>query len=265
MAIDTTIDYQCAPKQHFGTAGILDRIKGRERAQAVIDLFRQNGDLRPADEIGFELARTAASGQQETVTLMVKDLLEAAAELTPYAHFCQGCPANNIGQPFGCYGQVAYPISGAAERWLLRQLPSNTEPLAWLLLRRSLEELANDGSDLDGLRAEGQPYFQERSALVRKFGEFAISANQVFRMLFLMGTIQPSYGALLLIFFGAIRRNLEADELMSLSASPEDAFERYPFQLRAEASDDASILQLKRFFRAVYTAWGLNVRLLLDV
>jgi hypothetical protein len=35
--------------------------------------------------------------------------------------------------------------------------------------------------------------------------------------------------------------------------------------LKPADDDDASITQIKQFFRALYLAWGLNVRLLLDV
>ncbi|MBC6935011.1 MAG: hypothetical protein DWB42_04155 [Chloroflexi bacterium] len=264
MAIDYTIDYQCIPKQKLSTPGILERIKGRARAQAVIDLFRKNGDLRPATEIGFEMSRSTPAGEPETRVVMVKDLLEAAAELTPLADHCLGCPANNFGEPFGCYGLIEYPISGAAELWLLNRLPVPDEPLPWLLLRRAIEDANDDAAEVSALRAEGQPYFQERGVLARKLGEITVTSNQVFKMLFLMGSLKPAYAAVVLIFFGVIPRDLEANELMRLSASPEDAFERYPFQLHDAPDDDRSITQFKRFWRALYLAWGLNVRLLLD-
>lgn len=265
MAIDYIIDYQCVPKHTLTTQGILDRIKGSARAHAVINLFRKNGDNRPADQIGFEMARATPDGQQETRVVMVKDLLEAAAELTPLEHYCNGCPANNLQRPFGCMGEIQYPISDAAELWLLNRLPVPDEPLSWLLLRRAIEDADDDAGEISAMRAEGQPYFQERGVLVRKLGEITVSSNQVFKMLFLMGSIKPAYAAVLLVFFGAIPRDLEADELLHLSSSPEEALERYPFQFQDEDGDDRSIAQLKRFFGALYLAWGLNVRLLLDV
>ncbi|NWG15215.1 MAG: hypothetical protein HXY41_01145 [Chloroflexi bacterium] len=265
MAIDYTIDYQCFPKQKLSTPGILERIKGRARAQAVIDLFRKNGDLRPAAEIGFEMTRRTPDGSQETRVVMVQELLEAALELKPLAHYCTGCPANNFSEPFGCYGLIEYPISGAAELWLLNRLPLPEEPLPWLLLRRAIEDANDDAAEVNAMRGADQPYFQERGVLLRKLGEVTVSSNQVFKMLFLMGSLKPAYAAVLLTFFGIIPRDLEADELIHLSASPEDALERYAFQLQDAPDDDRSITQFKRFWRALYLAWGLNVRLLLDV
>jgi hypothetical protein len=221
--------------------------------------------MRPAEDIGFEMVRRLADGQEQTQVVMVKDLLEAAIELTPLESYCDGCPANNLVVPFGCMSQIEYPISGAAELWLLNRLPLPPEPLPWLLLRRAIEDAKDDASEINVMRGEGQPYFQERGVLVRRLGELVVSNNQIFKMLFLMGHLKPAYAAVLLIFFGALPRRLEADELLRLSDSPEDAFEKYPFQFQDEAGDDRSIRQIKRFFGALYLAWGLNVRLLLDV
>jgi hypothetical protein len=265
MAIDYIIEYKCYPKQELTAEGILERLKGRARADAVIELFRKNGDNRPVNEIGFELARSSADGAEETRVVMVQDLLDKAAELVPYEHYCQGCPANNTGSPFGCIGQIEYPISGRAEAWLLKVLPGVDEPLPWLLLRQGVEELKNNGSRVTAMRGGGQPYFQEPGVLARSLGEFMVNTNQVFEMLFLVGHIKPSYAAMLLVFFKVIRRDMEAEEIMTLAKSPDDAFGRYPLLFKPEQDDDESITQLKRFFRALYLAWGLNVRLLLDV
>lgn len=265
MAIDYIIEYKCYPKQEMTPEGILERLKGRARAEAVIDLFRKNGDNRPANEIGFELARTSLEGEEETKVVMVQDLLDKAAELAPFEHYCEGCPANNTGSPFGCIGQVEYPISGKAEVWLLSQLPNVNEPLPWLLLRQGVEELKSDGSRVTPMRGTGQPYFQEKGVLARNMGEFMLNTNQVFEMVFMLGHIKPSYAGMLLVFFKVIRRDMEAEEMMALSKSPDDSFERYPLLFKPEPDDDESITQLKRFFRALYLAWGLNVRLLLDV
>ncbi len=265
MAIDYTIDYQCVPKQRLGTDGILERIKGRARAEAVIDLFRQHGDRRPAEDIGFEMTRSTPDGDQETRVVMVKDLLEAASELSPLAYHCQGCPANRAGSAWGCLGQIEYPISRAGELWLLNQLPKTEEPLPWLLLRESLRELNSDGGQVLALRGAERPYFEEAGTLLRKLGEFSITNNQIFEMLFLRGHLTPAYAAMLLLFFGAIDRDLEADDIMALSKSPEDAFERHPLVLRPAPDDDQTITQFKQFLMALYLAWGLNVRLLLDV
>lgn len=265
MAIDYSIDYSCFPKQELTTQGIVERIKGRARAEAVVELFRNNGDNRPVNEIGFEMARSTPSGTEETRVVMVQDLVNKAAELTPFEHYCHGCPANNTGTPFGCIGQIEYPISRKAEAWLLKQLPTVDETLIWLLLRQGLQEMNSDGTSVHVMRGEDQPYFQEKGMLARSIGELAINSNQVFEMLFVSGHIRPMYAAMLLLIFKCIRRDMEADEVMLVSKSPDDAFEKYPFLMTPDADDDNSIRQLKQFFRALYLSWGLEVRLLLDV
>lgn len=265
MAIDYVIDYKCYPKEELTTEGIIERIKGRARAEAVVKLFRDNGDNRPVSEIGFELERTTASGESETKVVMVQNLIDQADELLPYHHYCEGCPANNFGAPFGCIGQIEYPISGKAELWLLNQLPLPVETLPWMLLRQGLQEFKAAGEAVSSMRDEGQPFFQERGVLVRQLGEYIVNTNQLFEMLFLLGHIKPSYGATLLMFFNVIRRDMNADEIMTLSPSSEDASERYPLRLKADPNDDASIRQFKQFLQAMYLAWVLNVRLLLDV
>ena len=115
MAIDYVIEYKCYPKQELTTEGIIERIKGQARAEAVIKLFRDNGDTRPVSEIGFELERSTASGESEIKLVMVQAMLDQADELFSYEHYCTGCSANNTGAPFGCIGQIEYPISSDAE------------------------------------------------------------------------------------------------------------------------------------------------------
>src|SRR5688572_641387 len=122
MAIDYVIDYPCVPKETLSTGGILERLKARERAGAVIKLFREAGDQRPPSEMGFEFTRTTLQGEEENRVIVVQEMLDLAAELDPLAHYCADCPANIMGVPYGCVGAIEYPISVAAERWLLDQL-----------------------------------------------------------------------------------------------------------------------------------------------
>ncbi|MEP6986034.1 MAG: hypothetical protein ABI970_10575, partial [Chloroflexota bacterium] len=151
------------------------------------------------------------------------------------------------------------------ELWLLNQLPVPIETLPWMLLRQGLQEFKAAGEAVSSMRNEGQPFFQEKGVLVRQLGEYIINTNQLFEMLFLLGHIKPSYGATLLMFFNVIRRDMNADEIMSLAPSPEDVTERYPMQLTPSPDDDSSIRQFKQYLRAIYLAWVLNVRVLLDV
>lgn len=264
MAIDHLIDYNCIPKQELGTEGLLHRIKGRERAETIIRLYREHGDERPPVEMGFELSRSDPNGGDETQLIVVQDLLDAAAELKPLEKHCHNCPANAAGRPFGCMGFIQYPISTQAESWLLNQLPTPAETLVWLLLKQGAQEFLYTGDQIKRLRESSSTYFEADQAAKRVLGEFQIDANQVFEMIFAVGHIQPNHGAVLMLFFNIIKRALEAHQIMSISPAGPDADQAHPFQAAADESDDATLAELKAFFKALHTAWKLNVRLLID-
>ena len=267
MAIDTIVDLGCVPKQTLGTVGILERLKGRSRAEAVIRLYRKAGDNRPPSEMGFELSRTNAQGNEETQVIVVQAMLDQAADLDPLEGYCAGCPANAAARPFGCMNFIQYPISAAAEVWLLKQLPPPDEPLPWLLLRQTVQEMGYTGQSAAPLRTGGS-YFQEPGGFARALGEFAVTTNQLFEMVFMLGPILPAHAGALLLFFNAIPRNGETEDLTTIldRLLPTDALrERYPFQQLADDEDDATISELKQFLYALWHAWSLNVRLLLDV
>lgn len=265
MAIDYVIDYDCVPKQALGTKQILERIKGLERAQTIIDIYRQNQDYRPPDQMGFDFTRTRSDGTQETQLIVVQDLLNAAEPLKLLEGHCEGCPANRTGQRFGCMNFIQYPISSAAEAWLLNQLPGINESLVWLLLKRGVDHFAYDGQQIAALRQEGDTYFEDRRPAERRLGEFSLDANQVFDMIFNVGDIIPNHAAMLLLFFNAIERaDLEADEIMQLAPATPEWIERLPFLHQVMPDDDQSTRELKGFLESLYIAWALNVKLLVD-
>jgi hypothetical protein len=266
MAIDYVVHLTCLPKETFGVDGILDRLKAGARAREVIRLYRQNGDGRPPSEMGFEFARSGPDGEEEVAVILVQDMLDQTAELEPLLPWCADCPANVLGRPFGCYGAINYPISSAAEKWLLDQLPSNRDAILWLLLRESLKD--NDGHAVEPLRAGGA-YFEERAVRGRQFSETIASADQIFQMLFLYGHIQAGHAGILLLFFDAVpREGIESTDITHLldgTLPQSEKEERFPFILEHEDEDDSSVAEFKTFFKALHRAWLLDVPLLLDV
>ncbi len=267
MAIDYIVDYSCVPKQTLGTEGILERIKERERAQNVIRIYREAGDERPLSEIGFELTRNLPDGTSDTQLIIVQNALDNAAELDPLAHHCEGCPANAAKSPFGCMNFIQYPISAAAERWLIDQLPPPELPLLWLLLRQGVQEMGYTGDTVRSLRAN-PVYFEERRVIGRDMVEFLFTADQVFEMLFLLGNIQPAHAGMMLLFFNAVPRAVEADvivKIMNKQLTREEIEAKFPFQMQVEEVDDPTVAEIKRFFYALWCAWRLNVQVILDV
>jgi hypothetical protein len=265
MAVDYVIDYPCVPKQALTTEGILDRLKGRERAQVMIRMYREAGDERPPSEIGFEFTRRTGNGKEETMLVVVQHLLDEAADLDPLEHHCVNCPANRLGKPFGCMSFIQYPISRAGEEWLLAQLPGTNNPLIWLLLKQGVESFQYDGTSIRALRASGDTYFEARAAPARHMGDFLLTSDQVFEMLFGVGDINPNHGSVLLLFFDAMPRDtLQANEIMHLAPAAPDAAQRFPFRLAMPANDEATTAELKGFLHALYIAWLLNVILIVD-
>lgn len=266
MAIDHIIDYDCVPKQTLTSEGILQRLKGLERANTIIQMFREHGDERDPSDMGFEMSRSTPEGETERRLIVVQDLLDAAADLKPLESHCAGCPANVHKRPFGCMGFVRYPISSTGEQFLLKRLPTPSEPLVWLLLKQGVENFYYDGEKIRALRESSDVYFEDRYAKAAVLGEIQMDANQVFEMIFSVGPIKPNHAGVLLLFFRAIaREKLDAPEIMSIAPAGPDATQTYPFiiELDDEADDD-TIRELKSFLYALYTAWALNVALLVD-
>lgn len=265
MAIDYTVDFPCPPKDEFGTEAILERLKGRQRAESIITLFRESGDNRPPSEMGFEFTRRTPEGDEETRIIIVQDLIDGAEALNPYQGYCHQCPVNHAGKPFGCMDFVQYPISAQAENWLLDQLPVPDELLIWMLLRQVIREFKYDGSSVADLRDENSTFFESPEVFTRMLGKFRVNSNQIFEMLFARRPyIMPRQAALILLFLNAIHRDLEADQIQALDPAPENADEIHPFIWTVQPDDDESILQLKAFLLALHTAWKFNVNLLID-
>ncbi len=267
MGIDYVIHYTCQPKQALTLEGLIGRLKGRDRAKAIIQLYRENGDQRPPSQMGFEMVRRLPDGSEESEVIIVQDLLNSAAELTPWEPYCATCPANRVEEPFGCIGTINYPISEKAERWLLDQLPKRENLLSFMLLSKAIKEMGYTGDAASRLRSQEEVFLESTVAPVRDFETFTVSGNQIFEMLFLSGHIQPTHGSLLLQFFGAIPTDLEADTMMQLAVPPSQEWidQNVPFLLKPQRGDDISITSFKAFFQAIYIGYRLSVPVLLDV
>lgn len=271
MGIETIITYPCIPKNILTVTGILERLKTRDRAEAVIRLYREQGDQRPLEEIGFEVTQRAADGSSETQTIIAAEALVQAQELDSVAPHCVGCPANRINQPFGCISSINFPFSEVAEIWLLGRLPAVDDPLLHIL-RRGMVHYGYDGASIRTLRDQEGVYFASHDTLARPYlhdeGEdFILTSDQLFEMMFLVGPIHPGHAALLLLIFNIIpRHNLNPDKLFWLmNASDSIPDQDIPFQLSFSATDDPTIRDLTQFFHALYLAYRLGVPLAVDV
>lgn len=263
MAIDYIIDLDCEPKRALTTDDILERIKGAERAEAIIKLFRDGGDARPPAEMSFEFTRSTPQGE-ETREFSVQDLLDRAEALKAFEHHCTHCPANNRRRPFGCIGFIEYPITKHAENWLLDRLPTPDDALILLLLNQGVQDFKYDGATVKPLRQMPGVYFEDQMPEARRLGDSWLDADQLFEMIFAVGNINPNHAALLLLFLHAIRRDIEAGEIMSITREGQRAALKYPFTLDERDHDEPTIRELIVFLRALHTGWKLRVRVLID-
>jgi len=272
MAIDYIVEYDCIPQLELKPAGILERLKERSRAEEIIEWFRSAGDAREPKRMGFDFTRSAPGAPSEKQLIVVQDLLDHAAVLDDYAEHCAACPANRAGRPFGCAGFIQYPITARAEVWLLERLPTPDEPLIWLLLRQGIQKLGYDGSSVKALRksevdieAAERRYFELPIAPERRLGALKVSGDQALEMIFGVGErIIPNHAGILLLFLGAIERDLEAQEIQDISSDGDSMRERMEFELIIGADADDCSRELVAFVEALYVAWKLNVSLFVD-
>lgn len=263
MAIDYVIDYDCVPKRELTTDEILERIKGAERAQAIIQLFRDGGDSRPPSEMSFEFTRSTPQGE-ETREFSVQDLLDKYEALRPYEHHCAECPVNIRKRPFGCIGFIQYPISSVAEKWLLDRLPTPDDALVLLLLSQGVQDFQYDGATVKPLRAMDGTYFEDSTPDSRRLGDFWLDSDQLFEMIFAVGHINPNHAALLLLFLHAVRRDIEAGDIMEITREGQQAHLKYPFLLSEDGVTERTTRELIEFLRALYTGWKLQLRVIID-
>lgn len=272
MAIDYIIEFDCVPQSDLKPAGILERLKERARAHEIIDWFRAAGDSREPNQMGFDFTHSTPGVPGEKQLIVVQDLLDHAAVLDDYAEHCAACPANRARRPFGCAGFIQYPITARAEIWLLERLPVPDEPLVWLLLRQGIQKLGYDGSSVKALRnADGEAesaerkYFELPIAPERRLGELRVSGDQALEMIFGVGDrIIPNHAGVLLLFLGAIERDLEAQEIQAISSDGDSMRRPLKFGMVAGPDADDCVRELVAFCEALYFAWKLNVALFVD-
>ncbi|MBX3081026.1 MAG: hypothetical protein KF716_05280 [Anaerolineae bacterium] len=265
MGIDYVIDYECVPKQELTSLGIMERLKAKQRAQAVIKLYRDRGDMRPPSEMGFEMVRRVADGSEEVQVIVVQDMLNDAAPLDSLRTHCAGCPANVLDKPFGCFNTINYPISQQAEVWLLKRLPTPEDPLIFLLVQQAVQDIQPNSElaeQIGSMRSRPGVFFQSSEVLGRRYDEMTITTNHIFQLLFLPESINPAYGSLLLLLFNAIPRDMDAEHLMQLASSTPDR--DIPLLIEDELGDDQTLADIKDFLRAVHRAHALHVTLSLD-
>ena len=202
MGIDYVIDLDCEPKQALGIEDIVNRIKARSRAEAVLAVARQNGDNRPPHEVTFQVALNR-NGNIETTDVSVQGLLDQAAALDAHRPHCENCPANRDNpRGFGCYDSINYPIEPDTEKFLLSRLPDKLESPAGYMFSSAMRDFAWDGAQAADMRSQGETFFRLRKPPSRTWPGLDFTGDQLFHMMFHVGHIQSSHAMMLCMFLG---------------------------------------------------------------
>jgi hypothetical protein len=277
MAIDYGVTLDCQPRQHFGdgnpqqgTIEILEKLKSRDRAKAIRDIARSKGIDLSNQKITLNVHDRDGNPIQKQVT--VAELESEAQVLDQLSAACVGCPANFLGQPYGCYGAIHYPISAAGESWLL----SRVQPpgsLGALLCADFLSEFSVTGQRTAQLRQEGlfESKHASKAPIKKAFlKSVSITADQLCDILFQSGnTFSPSHCLLILLWLGAIRFGdvvpaSDQDRAAYEPFTTEDAIQNRATGTQLDlgpAPTSDGELAFQTFIHAMYLAWVHDVPL----
>ena len=253
MGADHIVHLECAPKAHFGngdsisgTLGILSMLKARDRGNMIAELAKRDG--KSVDEMSVTVV-LRRDGKEEQQQVTHKDLMAQAAPLNDHAANCRTCPANVSNEPYGCFNFVRYPITRAAEEWLMQKVQPADSPGGTILLR-AIDDLGYDGSPMAGFRSNG--LLESEEAVSRDLGGAEIESDQIFQALFQVGNnLQPSHCMMILVWLG----------VLSLEQARAGDFE--DLNLGALPGDE-SAADLWRLLRALAFAVRNDVPLLVD-
>ncbi|WP_035051680.1 hypothetical protein [Andreprevotia chitinilytica] len=255
MAIDYYGLFPCKVRETISDADLLRMEKARNRANAVLDLMRNNPQTatdKPESEWTFKAVVLGPNGPQET-EMRIADLLAEAAPLEALAGHCANCPANVRSADFGCGGGIHYPITAQAERWLLSRLPDDLNSAPGQLLIRAIADFGFDGADIDAARNRKELY-EAGKPLERKWGGFfsgktRITSSQILHMAFGVGSLQPAHAKLIAYFLGFVNDDF------NIADNPANQPQR---------GDDDRTVEMKYFFSVAAHSGTNNVAVLVD-
>ena len=260
MGIDFVLDAPCPVKDQLSTAGLIQLIKSRSRAQAILDIARQEGNNKPATELFITQVMQTPTGVAEQQKISAQALLDQAAPLDGLAHHCEDCAGRLAREPFTCYGSIRYPIQQRTEEWLLSLLPENLDSTAGVLLQKSIADFGYNGGPFVALRSN-PAFFASPQAPRRSwkgkglFGRFTtaleLTSTQLLQMMFGVGELQPAHCKMLCLFLGLVPHEIGVEQFQNPRTFLRVAFEDY--NVPAKVPDvDAYIHFCDALLRAVY-------------
>jgi hypothetical protein len=236
MGIDFVLDAPCPVKDELSTAGLVQLVKCRSRAEAIIDLARREGNNKPAAELFITQILQTPDGLQEQQQISAEALLDQAAPLAGLAHECEDCAGRLAREPFTCYGSIRYPIQRRTEEWLLSLLPDNLDSTAGVLLQKSVADFGYDGGPFVALRSnpaffespqESQRTWRGKGFLGRFTTAFTLTSTQLLQMMFGVGELQPAHCQMLCLFLGLVPHDIASEQLQNSKTYLRVAFADY--------------------------------------
>jgi hypothetical protein len=263
MAIEFMLECGCAVRQEVEARELIRLIKLRGQVKAIVEKARRAGNETPPEELTVTRVFVDKQGQKQEQQVSLQPLIKETIVLERYEEDCDPRrPANLIGEPFGCFGRISYPVLAVSEQWLMSLLPDSLNTTAGVMLRNCVKQLGYDGSMLRPMR--GKPaFFEHAEPVTTRWGEaFALNSSQLLQMMFCMGTMRPDHCALLALFLGLIPHDVPPDDLRNLKRRAE-VMEDIDVP-QAPAADAPQLVQVAHFLRALKAAASLNVSLMVQ-
>lgn len=267
MSIAYLIDLACNVKQQAPAGRMMRLLYEREQALAALNRAREKSAEVDPSRVTVRLTLKDKQGKVHAVKTTVASIGKEFAALESLGEHCRECPARVHKQAFGCRGVIEYPVSLKAEALLMGTIHGVLDDPGPKVLLSYLESNGILGHRVEEMRRTGDVFFQSRKALVRRYdNDHRLSANQLFELLFMAGTISARHARFLLGLMDLYESNLPLQP-------PMDTFKdrfvyehlrdgkpsfRNALRIQSSSDDDISERQMKDFLKALFLACELE-------
>lgn len=279
MAIDYIIAHPCLVKKELDEQAIIDLVKSRVRAEALLQRFMDQGMGREqAMNMEFGITTLKPDGSSGIEMVTVGSLMKQAELLEDHQETCKNCPVGK-NRHFGCYDSINYPLSEVAEEWLAKMaakaisagLPNSI--LIQFILDQGVtgETFGNLRKSQDGRYLEAQ-YPLEVEVESDIGPTLVIDTNQLLEMLFAVGEMGDVHQEFILYFSGGLTIQDSPPDMSRNGIEYQVAEMRYVkgpsrywvYRMTDSLQDDRTIRQFKSYFRALFMAACAKANVLLD-
>ena len=276
MAIDYIVNCECEVKKALTQEMLTSKIKAKELAEQIIKNVEAKGKtFNDALKVVVERERDLQGSEPVIIKQTVKEILEEVQELEQYELVCKKCAVSK-GEAFGCYKCIHYPISEKAEHWIVRMAQEAMKAGgAAAVPLQMINKFGVSGQSYKNARQAGNSFFQlgEAPAAVTLNNGFLkkkkIDTNQIFELMFNLPILEKEFLLVFLSFSGAMRivkeePKLNSEHMMSCKMTDDNEESWLIFDMADHEDDDLTILELKEFFRTLFTAFAMNYTIAIE-